>query len=134
MLSIREIEEFYQDIPPGLLEIVFELRNIICSIHPTVTEIIQWKGLSYFDSARGGAVSAGLCQIFVVYHSPTDDDHVQLAFIHGIFLPDPRGLLEGNAKYKRFVRIYSFEQAPWDALKELIQASSRFNPRTQTFK
>jgi hypothetical protein len=60
--------------------------------------------------------------------------HVQLAFIHGSFLPDPHGLLQGNTQYKRFVRIYSYEEAPWEALKELIQASSRFDPRTQTFK
>jgi hypothetical protein len=126
MLSIKEIEAFYQDIPPEFLEIVLEIRNLICTVSPTTDEMIQWKGLSYFDSSRGGTISAGICQIFVAA------DHVRLAFVHGAFLPDPHQLLEGNAQYKRFVSIRSFNEAPWDALKELIQASSRFDPRTHT--
>jgi hypothetical protein len=124
MLSVKEVEAFYQDAPARLLEIVLELRNLIYSVCPSASEIIQWKGLSYFDSSRGGTVSAGICQIFVA------EDHVQLAFIHGAFLPDPHSLLEGTAHYKRFVRIYSYEEAPWKALKELIQTSAKFDPRS----
>jgi len=135
MLSIREIEAFYQDVPTPLLEIVLELRNLIFSVSPTVTEVIQWKGLSYYDSARGGSVSAGICQIFVENGLKSADKtgHVRLAFIHGIFLPDPSGLLQGSASYKKFVRINSYVNAPWGALKDLIQASSQFDPYTQTF-
>jgi hypothetical protein len=171
MLSVQEIEEYYKELPAELLDIVLELRSVIYTLCPEVTEIIQWKGLTYYDSSRGGPVSAGLCQIFAAsavsnlfLRFPKDSfekifilgkpylneghstsgvkaknkpegmrPHVQLAFIHGSFLPDPHGLLEGNTKCKRFVRIYSYEEAPWEALKELIQVSSRFDPRTQTF-
>jgi Uncharacterized conserved protein len=127
MLSSREIEAFYCAAPGDLLEIVMELRSLICKVTPNITEIIQWKGLSYFDSARGGSISAGVCQIFVA------TDHVRLAFVHGINLPDPQQLLEGSGKAKRFVRLADYASAPWPALEDLIRASAHFDPRTQQF-
>ena len=140
MLSSREIEEFYQDAPADLLEIVMELRSLIFSVCPEVTEIIQWKGLSYYVDSRGGPVSANVCQIFAAY-GPAEKNrplgmqpHVQLAFIQGAFLPDPDGLLEGKTKAKRFTRIFSFESAPWPALKALLEASSKYDPYTQITK
>lgn len=140
MLTSREIEEFYRGTPTDLLAIVMELRSLIFSICPDVTEIIQWKGISYYISSRGGPVSANLCQIFVATGLAEKNrprgmqPHVQLAFIQGAFLPDPEGLLEGKTKVKRFTRIYSFESAPWPALKALLEASSRFDPYTQIMK
>jgi len=38
--------------------------------------------------------------------------------------------LEGDPKYKRYVKVYSFDHAPWGDLKDLIVASSRFDPYT----
>jgi hypothetical protein len=97
-------------------------RNIIAAVAPTATEVTRPNGLIYFYQQRGGPVSAGICQISV--HS----DHIRLAFMHGTFLPDPGNLLEGDEKYKRYVRIDSYEQAPWDSLRDLIAASSLFDP------
>jgi hypothetical protein len=122
MLPSRYLDKFLQQTEPGLQDIVLELRNIIASVAPGATETVHWKGLSYYFKERGGPVSAGICQISL------QSDHVRLAFIHGAFLPDPKGLLEGDRMYKRFVRLYSYEDAPWDDLKELIIASSHFDP------
>ena len=36
-----------------------------------------------------------------------------------------KGLLEGNEKAKRYVKLYSYDQAPWDNLKALITASAQ---------
>lgn len=122
MLPIHQIEIFLQPTPLPLQEIVFELRDVIASVVPDVAEVIRWGGLSYFHEGRGGIVSAGICQIGI------REDYIRLAFIHGAFLPDPRHLLEGTRKAKRFVRINSYEDAPWDYLKELIESSARFDP------
>jgi hypothetical protein len=124
MLPIHEIEFFLQHTPVNLQDIVLELRNVIMSVAPDAVEVIRWKGLSYFHEGRGGVVSAGICQIGI------EKDHIRLAFIHGAFLPEPRQLFEGTQKYKRYIRIASYDDAPWDYLKQLIQASSRFDPRT----
>ena len=122
MLPLHEVETFLQHTPAPLQEIVLDLRNLVVSIAPDAVEVIRWKGLSYFHAGRGGIVSAGICQIGI------EKDHVRLAFIHGAFIPDPRGMLEGKQKAKRSLRIDSYESAPWEYLKELIEASSRFDP------
>ncbi len=123
MLPLHEIETFLQRAPAHLQEIVLELRNLIASTTPDVVEVVRWGDLGYFHAGRGGLVSAGICQIEI------RKEHVRLAFIHGAFLSEPRRLFEGTQKYKRFIRIESYEDAPWDYLKELIQASARFDPR-----
>jgi hypothetical protein len=124
MLPLHQVETFLQPTPAHLQEIVLELRNIIISIAPDAVEVVRWGGLSYFHTGGGGIVSAGICQIGI------HNDHVRLAFIHGAFLPDPGKLLEGTQKAKRFVRIGSYEHAPWDDLTQLILVSSQFDPRT----
>jgi hypothetical protein len=127
MLSLREVELFLQRTPPPLQDIVWELRNIIVSVAPDAMEAIRWGGLSYFHEGRGGIVSAGICQIGI------HRDHVRLAFIHGAFLSEPRNLFEGTEKYKRYIRLKSYDDAPWDYLKQLIEEASQFDPRsTQT--
>ena len=124
MLPLREIETFLQHTPPHLQEIVLELRNVIAAVAPDAVEVVRWGDLGYFHEGRGGLVSAGICQIEV------RKDRVLLAFIHGAFLPDPRHLFEGTQKYKRFVTIPSYNDAPWEYLRELIVSASKFDPRS----
>ena len=128
MLPLSHLDTFLERTPPHLQDIVFELRNIITTVTPTATEVILWKGISYYFKERGGPISAGICQINVL------EDHVRLGFIHGAFLPDPKGLLEGDRKYKRFARLCSYESTPWDDLRDLIAASSHFDPYTLKFQ
>jgi len=122
MLPIHHIENFLKLTPPPLQEIVLELRNVIFSVAPDAAEEERWGGLSYFHEGRGGVVSAGICQIGI------EKEHVRLAFVHGAFLPDPRRLLRGNQKAKRYIEIDSYEDAPWDDLRDLILSSSKFDP------
>ena len=124
MLPLHEIETFLQHAPAHLQEIVLELRNLIAEVAPDAVEVVRWGDLGYFHEGSGGLVSAGICQIEI------RKDHVRLAFIHGAFIADPRHMLEGNQKAKRFLRIDSYESAPWDDFKELIRASARFDPRS----
>ena len=126
MLPFHQVENFLKFTSRPLQEIVFELRNIIASVAPDAVEVIRWGGLSYFHEGRGGIVSAGICQIGI------EKNHVRLAFIHGAFLPDPRKLLLGTQKAKRFIEIDSYDNAPWEDLKELILSASKFDPRLLT--
>ena len=122
MLPTRTVEKLLESHPPHLQEIALELRSLVTQVAPTVTEKIHSRSLSYFFAERGGPVSAGLCQINL--HS----DHVRLGFIHGAFLPDPKGLLVGEPRYKKHLRIYSFDEADWDYCRELLTASAAFDP------
>lgn len=124
MLSIREIEPLLNKIPPHLGDIVFELRNLIAEVAPDAVEIILWRGLTYHHKARGGPISGNICQIGLF------SDHIRLEFVHGVFIADPKHLLVGDQKAKRYVRLESFDLAPWDDLRQLIAASARFDPHT----
>lgn len=124
MLPIHEIDLLLKQTPLHLQEIVLELRNLIFSAAVDAVEVVRWGGLSYFHAGGGGIVSAGICQIGL------HEDHIRLAFIHGAFLADPKGLLRGDMKAKRYVRINSYEDTPWEDLENLLRASAAFDPRT----
>jgi hypothetical protein len=116
-MSLGEIDALLQNRKELERDIAYELRNLISKYAPNVTERILWGGLSYHDTTRGGAVKGAVCQIEL------HGNHVRLSFIHGVRLPDPRGLLEGDRLSKRYVRLERFEDIPWDALGDLIRAA-----------
>ena len=124
MLPERYIERELQYLEPELRDIVLELRNLVAQVAPDATEARHSRGFSYYHKELGGPVSAGICQIGIFR------DHIRLGFIHGAFLPDPLGLLVGEPKYKKHVRLYHYDEVPWEYIKELITASSRFDPYT----
>jgi hypothetical protein len=124
MLPVHEIELFLKYTPVPLQDIVFELRNIIAEVASDAVEVVRWGGLSDFHEGRGGIVSAGICQIGL------HEGYIRLDFIHGAFLSNPKHLLEGHQKAKRFIKIKSYDDAPWDDLKLLIEKSSRFDPHS----
>ena len=122
MLPIHQVEDFLKFTPTSLQDIVFELRNLIAEVASDAVEVIRWKGLSYFHEGRGGVVSAGICQIGI------HEGYIRLDFIHGAFLSDPKHLLEGSQKAKRYIKLKSYEAAPWDDIKQLMEESSNFDP------
>jgi hypothetical protein len=122
LLPTRSIQKLLTTVPTDLQEIVLELRNLVAQVAPGATEKTHSRGFSYYFQERGGPVSAGICQISI--HS----DHVRLGFIHGAFLPDPAGLLVGEPKYKKHLRLDSYASTDWDTCKALIAASAAFDP------
>lgn len=128
MISIRQIEEHIQSLPAALLEIVVELPNLVQPTAPAATEEDRRNGLVYYWANRGGPVRAGTCQILI------KPDHIRLAFIHGAFLPDPLRPMEGDTWPKRTVCIGRLAQAPWEPIQSLIEASSRFDPCTESLR
>jgi Domain of unknown function (DU1801) len=103
---------------------VLELGNIVGIVASDAAEVVRWGGLIYFYGGAGGIVSAGICQIGI--HA----DHVRLAIVHGAFIKAPPHLLVGYQKYKRYVKIVSFDTAPWEDLKELITSSAQFKAKS----
>lgn len=124
MFSLHEIDQVFRSAKPRQMEIINEIRGLVSEIAPDAVERIHNKGTSYYHAGQGGPVTAGICQVIL------QSDHIRLAFIHGAFLSDPHNLLQGNPNYKKYVPIYSFDDAPWDALRELITESSKFDPYT----
>ncbi len=124
MINFREIEQQFKHLDEDRLNIIVEIHNLVAAVSPDAAVEIRRYGIVYFDTARGGPVSAGICQTLI------KPDHIRLAFIHGAFIPDPLRLLEGETFPKRYMQIFHFDDAPWDAIQVLIKAHSVFDPRT----
>jgi hypothetical protein len=102
--------------------IVEALRKVIRRAAPGAEESVLWGGLSYHRPWIGGRVKGAVCQVGV------KDDQVRLDFIHGIRLPDPRGLLRGDRLSKRYVPIPTVASARNPAIAALIEAAAEFIP------
>jgi hypothetical protein len=123
-LTSAEVEAFLRFAPSRIKETILELRSLVAATCPDATERILWGGLSYHDATKGGPVKGAICQIEIVHGS------VRLSFIHGVRLDDPECLLEGDRLSKRHVTIDSYDEAPWDGLRDLIKRASALDPST----
>lgn len=121
-LPTHVVEHLLQFKPDELREIALEIRSTVAELSPNATERIVASSLTYHDPVRGGPVKAGICGISL------HEDHVRLHFIHGAFLEDPLGLLEGDRLAKRYMKIRTYRDAPWDEIKAMIQRSEAFRP------
>lgn len=128
MLTFKQFTAHYSYLPQPLLEVITELRNIVAEVNPKACEEIRRQGVVYFDAERGGPVTAGICQ-FLIF-----PDHIRLAFIHGIFLPDPTHLLEGTNKAKKYIRLKSYNATPWEEIYKMIKMHNVFDPYTHMFR
>jgi hypothetical protein len=119
---IAEVERLLAFLPSEVRDIALELRSIVSSVCPGATERILWRGLSYHDAARGGPVRGAICQIEL------ERDRVRLSFIHGARLKDQDSLLQGDRLSKLYLEVDSFDNAPWLAVRRLIDEAARLSP------
>ena len=81
---------------------------------PKAEERFQWGAPVYAD-AKGYP----LCYVFALR------DHVNLGFINGSELEDPRGLLEGSGKQGRHIKLFGPDDIRKTAFRELIREAAR---------
>jgi hypothetical protein len=117
---------FLEALTPETRELVLALRDVVRRTVPHAEESLLWGGLSYHRPQVGGRVKGAVCQIVV------KGDQVQLDFIHGIWLADPCGLLQGNWVSKRFVPIRTIADAAWPEVTALIREAAALDPAQWT--
>jgi hypothetical protein len=90
------------------------LREVVLGALPDAHEVVYrgWHGLGYHHPAAGY-----VCAVF-----PRADD-VLLGFEHGVLLDDPHGLLSGEGRTVRYVRVQAAGDPPAERLVELIDAA-----------
>jgi hypothetical protein len=90
------------------------LREVVLDALPDAREVVYrgWHGLGYHHPAAGY-----LCAVF-----PRADD-VLLGFERGVLLDDPHGLLSGEGRTVRYVRVETPGDPPPERLVELIDAA-----------
>jgi hypothetical protein len=110
------VDTFLKGYPPPVREIAVKAREVILSVMPTATEKVYpgWKVIQYGTAADMKSVFAAI--------SP-QRERVNLGLANGVDLPDPDGLLEGDGKAIRHVKLTSPEAAGAPAVRDLIRGA-----------
>lgn len=113
-IIIRGISRF----PAELQERVHWLRTLVWERYPESTELVYIKANAL---AAGWALSDRSTDIFVSYAVYTK--HINLGFNFGNEVADPKGLLQGDGKLYRFLRVGPPESFPLDEVLRLMDES-----------
>lgn len=122
-LSATELAVHLSHVPDDARRTVTALRKVILSAAPSCSEAIKFRVLCYYhDDAYLKSIGGNICMIEV------KGGKVVLSFIRGVTLPDPKGLLFGKGKYKRFMDMPDATYAKLPAVKAIIRAAARQKP------
>lgn len=99
--------------PEGQRPVLFVLRELLLSEVPNVREEVKWSRPCY-STANG---------LFCYLHR--SKNHVTLGFHRGAELKDPKGLLEGEGKDLRHVKLTAVEEARAPSIRQLIRQAAK---------
>jgi hypothetical protein len=110
------VDTFLKGYAPQVREIAVKARETIFAVFPEATEKVYpgWKVIQYGAGAEMKSVFAAI--------SP-QRERVNLGLAHGADLPDPDGLLQGDGKAIRHIKLTSPEAAGTPAVRELIRGA-----------
>jgi hypothetical protein len=106
------IEGFFAKQPPHLRVILDALRGVIEEAAPEATASLKW-GMPNFAIGRAMmcALAGFKSHVNLIVAGPPD------AFV------DPRGLLEGDGKTGRHLKLRSFDELPHDDVRRWVHAA-----------
>jgi len=111
----------FNDIMPSftaeIQELARRLRSLIEEVHPDSFEVV-WPNQKI---AGYGVGPKKMTEHFSYIAAQTR--HVNLGFMFGAALEDPTGLLAGNGKKLRHVKLHTLAEAESPALRELLKAA-----------
>ena len=109
MKRYATFDEYFADQAPKNRSIIRALRNFVEREAPKLQESVKWGN---------GCWLKGKAPVAYVYSAP---DHVQFGFFGGSRLKDPKGLLRGEGKYVRHIRLLKPSDIDPSALRALIK-------------
>ena len=110
--------EYLADQPPKNRTIIRALRKFTKGVAPALEESVKWGN---------GCWLKGKSPAAYVY---SDDGFVQFGFVRGSALEDPRGLLEGQARYVRHIKVRKAADIDPKAFGALLRQAVRVTPNT----
>jgi len=119
-----ELERLLDPYESGVAEVVHALIALAREACPSAEETVQlgWKAVSY---SRGGVMKGAICSICSICPHAS---WVNLQFLQGTSLEDPKGLLEGSGKTMRHVKVRSVEEMDLEALGALLHHADALVP------
>lgn len=88
-------------------QLVLALRQAVLDLDPAITEEVKYGGV-LFSAAKP------FCGIF------SYSKHVSLEFGDGAALPDPHGVLEGEGKLRRHIKLFSVQDISKKQVREYL--------------
>ena len=107
-------DEYFAGQAGTVRETLIALRRLVKAALPRATEGFKWGAPVYFDPD-----GYPLCYLFAV------GDHVNLGFLSGAQLDDPKRLLEGSGKQGRHVKIFEPGEIRKTAFRDLLRDAAR---------
>ncbi|MCY4062103.1 MAG: DUF1801 domain-containing protein [Chloroflexi bacterium] len=109
--------------PPEIQCLAHSARALLADVMPGITEV-PWAR----QKIAGYGVGPKKMSQHFCYIAPFKK-HLNLGFMYGAHLPDPRNLLEGQGADLRHVKIRSAVDLERPALRDLIDNASRYLPK-----
>ena len=109
MKAYASFEEYLAGQARRNQDIIRPLRRLVKRAAPWLQESVKWGN---------GCWVQGKAPVAYVYSAP---DHVQFGFFHGADLADPMGLLEGQGKFVRHVKVRTRADIDERALGALLR-------------
>ena len=110
----QTVDEYVAAQTGEVLEVFVALRALVQSTLPRSEERLKWGVQAYFR--REGYP---FCYLYA------GRDHVNLGFLRGARLPDPKGLLEGHGEEGRHTKVFAVDDIRKTAIRELLRAAYR---------
>ncbi len=130
-LSPSQLAEHLLLETPDVARLVREVRKGVLGVARDSTEAVKFGVLCYFHAdAWFGAIGGNICMIEVKDRPKGRGGgrEVLLSFIHGALLADPKGLLRGRGKMKRFLPVRDADHVERKDVLALIRAARDLRP------
>lgn len=112
-MPVTDANAWFEAAPEAQRPILDALRGLILSAGPGVVEEFKWGRPCYSAASR----------LFCYLHRTKN--HVTLGFHRGTNLKDPKGLLEGEGKDMRHVKLTAVAEARDAAIRQLINQAAK---------
>ena len=113
MKRYATFDEYFADQAPKNRSIIRALRRFVGHEAPQLQESVKWGN---------GCWVKGKAPVAYVYSAP---DHVQFGFFAGARLKDPKGLLRGEGKFVRHIRLLKRSEIDGPAFRKLLKQAAR---------
>ena len=110
----QTVDEYVTAQSGDVLEILSALRALVQTTLPRSEERLKWGVPAYFR--RGGGP---VCYLYA------GRDHVNLGFLRGARLPDPKSMLEGQGAEGRHIKHFAADEIRKTAIRALLRAAYR---------
>jgi hypothetical protein len=92
MSKEKNVDAYVRRLAPGKRTLVQRLRRVVKAQAPDLVEVMKWGNVCWVGQGN-------VCLIHVA------EDHLDFGFFRGTSIPDPAGMLVGNGKFLRMVKV-----------------------------